>query len=103
MRDSKNIVLMGCEWYPTDSDPTKGIFFRNHAEAITKSESIRKVLVLCCSFSIRDFLKNGLFNIHSKRAIKSFHLNVPLGKFLKNNKLLFFPSENFLDKILQGK
>ena len=50
MLEAKNIVLMGCEWYPTDTNLSKGIFFRNHAEAIAQAESVSKVKYYACHF-----------------------------------------------------
>lgn len=102
MRDSKKLVIMGCEWYPTDTDSSKGVFFKNHAEAISESKSISKVIVLCLSSSLKEFLKKGLFKIYDNKNIRSFHLNLPLGRFLKNNKLIYF-SASFLYKLFIKK
>ena len=56
MRDSKKLVIMGCEWYLSDTDSSKGVFIKNHAEAISESKSISKVIVLCLSSSLKEFL-----------------------------------------------
>lgn len=105
---NKKTLLLGCNWYPTKYQNTKGIFFKNHAEAFSQKKYISKVVIFCVSTSIKDFLEKGFFKkiIESKKII-SIHITIPLGRFINSGKFIsFFTSfsyEIFVKKELKGK